>query len=366
MHRTLVPFLTALTACVGLATAQRSPVLPRGMDFVEGPLVYTYPFGRQTGAMCLLYDASEIATVPSLILGIHFRPSQITASQTYPSYTKNYQITAYTVPTMAAVMNANPAVNAGSALGTTVFNGALTLPAVTYGTTFPNDFTIDIPFDLLHGGAPYLYDPAVGNLMFVIETTDAVAVPSGSYRIDAVNFSSSQVTGLSANLDTQGCVVGGNSLTLATTASAAIVGGSITQTFNTSAAGAFPLLLSGLSFERQPQDLLVFGMPGCTSWLGAASFLAVFENVGGGSYPNLVWGLPNTMAIEGVALVGQALGIPASGQLSQAVTSNGVGTRIGSNTFPVVHMDMSFRATTTWSKGTAGTFIAVAKLDIIP
>jgi hypothetical protein len=54
------------------------------MAFVEGPLVYTYPFGRQAGAIQLLYDADQITTQQGVVTGMRFRQSQVTASQTHP------------------------------------------------------------------------------------------------------------------------------------------------------------------------------------------------------------------------------------------------------------------------------------------
>ncbi len=351
-----VSLFTLLTA-TSFATAQQTKVLPAGMDFVEGPLVYTYPFGRASAGMTLLYDADQVTTQQGLLTGMHFRPSQVTAAQTYPSYTKYYQVTAYTVATMAAQMVADPSVNAGAAVGAVVFNGPLTLPAVTLPTTFPVDFTIHIPFS-----TPFLFDGSMGNLMLVIETADTVAVPTGSYRIDAVNFRDNQVTGLVANLDNQGCTAGGQSLQLAGNALTAIVGGSITQTLSSTSFGAFPVAFAGLSFTAQSQDLAIFGMPGCTSWLGSPVLQLVLEN-GSGGYPSVVWALPNAPYLEGVALAGQAFGVAGSGLLADSVTSNGVATRIGSNSFPIVKMDMSFRAASTWSKGTAGTFIAVVQFD---
>jgi hypothetical protein len=355
-HLPLYASLLALAA--PSATAQQLKVVPMGMDFVESPLVYTYPFGRQTGAISLLYDADQITTQQGILFGIRFRQSKVTAAQLYPSYTKNYQVTAYTVQAMAATMAANPLVNAGSAVGTVVFNGPLTLPAVTQITTYPADFGIHIPFT-----TPYVYDGSTGNLLLVIETADTVAVPGGSYRLDAVNFANNVVTGLSANIDDSGCSVQGQSLTLAAAPLAAIVGGSITQTLTSSSLGAFPAVMAGISFTRFEQNLAMFGMPSCTSWMGPSVLMFALENPTGG-YPNIVWSLPNDPSIEGIALCGQALGLPPSGLLSDSVTSNGVGTRIGSSSFPVKRMGMSFsNDLISWSQGTNGTFIAVAQFD---
>ncbi|MBL8722899.1 MAG: hypothetical protein JNK49_02585 [Planctomycetes bacterium] len=358
-----IPLCSRLAALLLLPTLStttqaQGKVLPPGMDHVEGPLVYTYPFGRQTGAIQLLYNADQLTTQAGLIFGMRFRQSQVTASQTYPAYTKNYQVTAYTVATNAAAMTAAPAPNIGSATGTVVFSGPLTLPAVNFTTTYPAPFGIHVPFS-----APYPYDGSQGNLLLLIETTDTVAVPTGSYRLDAVNFRNNVVTGLATNLDNAGCSAQGAALSLATSSTAAIVGGSIDQNFSSTLNGAFPLVLSCLSFEKQPSDLAVYGMPGCTSWLGSFVSRLVLENQGGG-YPLLSWTLPNAPWIEGMALIGQAVGVAANNTLADTVTSNGMATRIGSSSFPVVRMDMSFSGNlTTWSKGANGTTIVVVEFD---
>lgn len=351
----LLPAILALSS--PFATAQQQKVVPQGMDFVESSLVYTYPFGRQTGAIQLLYDADQITTQQGLITGMRFRQSQITATQTYPSYQKNYKVTAYTVATSAVAMVADPAVNAGAAVPTIVFQGPLTLPAVTFITTYPGTFSIDIPFT-----TPYVFDGSQGNLLLLLETDDTTAVPTGSYRIDAVNLRNNQVTGLSASLDAQGCIAQSQFLTLATDPTSAIVGGSITQNIGSSSPGAFPVVLSGLSFSVQQANLALYGMPNCTSWLGPASFQLVLENLGGG-YSPLVWNLPPDPSIEGIAMAGQALGLPPNGLLSDSVTSNGSAVRIGSSTFPIVKSNMSFRSTGSWAMGTTGTFIAVVQFE---
>jgi hypothetical protein len=344
-----VPFMASVDA--------QQKVLPGGMDFVEGPLVYTYPFGRATAAIQLLYDADQVTLQQGVVLGMHLRQSRVTATQLYPSYTKNYQVTAYTVAASAASMAADPAINIGSATGTVVFQGPLTLPAVTNVTTFPAPFGIHIPFSV-----PYAFDGSTGNLLLVLETADTAAVPTGSYRIDAVLFNTGTTTGIAANLDDLGCTVAGKSLLMAINAAPAVVGGSIDQTMTSSATGAFPVVLAALSLGIQPISLAVFGMPGCTSWLAPFEMQFAFENSGGG-YPTVTWALPLDPGIEGLPLAGQALGIAPTGLLSDSVTSNGVAVRIGRNGPPIVKANMSFRAAGAWSMGGTGAFLAVVALD---
>ncbi len=349
--------LLLATALVAPCLAQQTRVLPGGMDVVEGPSVYTYPFGRVDGSIQLLYDASTLTLGQGVILGMRFRQSQVTAAQTHPGYTKNYQVTAYTVPTPAALMVADPAVNIGAATGTVVFNGPLTLPPVNPLATQPADFGIHIQFT-----QPYLFDGSQGNLLLLLDTADMNSVPSGSYRIDAVNFVFSQTTGLSSNIDTAGCFVNGRSLSLAVPAASAIVGGTLQQDLTASGAGGFPIVLAGLSLGAQPMDLAPLGMPGCTSWLAPFQFQLAAQQAGG-TYPSVSWSLPNNPWIEGVALVSQALGIDASGALANSAVSNAVGTRIGGSAGPTRNMGMSFRSSAGWAMGTNGVFMAVVALE---
>lgn len=349
MNQSTFPLLLlASLAAAPLASAQQFKVLPRGMDFVEGPNSFTYPFGRTTAAICVLIEASEITTQQGVITGMKFRQNSAT---NYASYAKNYKVTAYTVPVAPATMNADPVVNAGSAPATIVFQGNVTVPAAAPLTTLPAPFGIQLPFS-----TPYAYDGSLGNLMLVIETDDTTPL-SASYAIDSVTFRTSTITGFASNLDLQGCAGPVGSLTLSTDPLAAIVGGSITQSFTSSATGAFPVLLAGLSFTIAPFDLTPQGLPGCTSWMGPAEFRAHFENVGGG-YSPLVWALPNTPSIEGIPLAGQALGVAASTQLPECVTSNGQAVCIGSSGPVVLKINTSFRLAGTWSKSGAGVAVA--------
>jgi hypothetical protein len=352
---------TLLAACLlsSFATAlvpAQQKVVPAGMDFVEGPLLYTYPFGRQDAAIQLLFDADQVTLGQGAIWGLRLRQSQVTAAQTHLGYTKNYKLTAWIVPTMAAGMSPDPAVNHGGAVGTVVFQGPLTLPPVTVLTTTPAPFGIHLPFNQV-----LPYDGSTGNLMFVLETDDQTAVPSG-YRLDAVNFSATAITGLATPLDAQGCNAGGNTLSLSCSATAAIVGGSIQQTFTASSLGALPVLMAGLSFTAAPSDLTSLGLPGCTSWFGPFASRFELETPGVG-YPVVSWPLPNTPSIEGIALVNQGLGIAASGVLTDMPTSNGIATRIGPATLPTMKLGMSFRGTGAWSMGTNGTFVTVVALE---
>jgi hypothetical protein len=343
-----------LAACVGATlSAQQTKVIPAGMDYVEGPTVFSYPFGRQDAAIQLLVDADRLTLGQGVITGIRFRGSQQT--QSTAGYTKPYVVTAYTVSTSAAAMQTDPLANIGSATGTVVFQGPLTLPPVGPLTLAPGPFAIQIPFSI-----PYVFDGSQGNLLLLIETTDQAPVP-GLYRIDAVQFRNNVVEGLVAAVDAQGCVVGGQFLTSATSAASAIVGGQVATTLTATPAGAFPVVLALLSFARADQDLSLFGMPsGCTGRVGAFAFQLLLANP---SLPAAAWSVPASPIFIGAAVVTQSLGLPPNNSLAGAVASNAEAIRIGPATLPTIHEMAAFRSTTGWFMGQAGEFVPVVQFE---
>jgi hypothetical protein len=345
-------------ALAALLPAQQSKVIPSGMDNVEGPLVYTYPFGRVDGGLCILYDADQITTTSNgVILGVNFRPSQQT--QTALGYTKPYRVTMYTVPMTAAQMMAlgspvNPAVIIGTAVPTVVFNGPVTLPSIGPLATAPGAFNINIPFT-----TPYLFDGTQGNLFMMLETTDTTPVTT-TYRIDAVLFRNTVAEGIAADIDTLGCAAAGATVGIATSSASSIIGSSIDTTITPSAGGIFSLALAALSFERADIPLATFGLPGCTSRLGLNLVTQALIDTGAG-FPHATWAVPAVSAYTGLQVFTQVVALPAAG--SGMAVSNGQAIRIGSNAPAPVKAMMAFRSSTTWSQGQAGEFVAVVRFD---
>lgn len=354
MTHSLAPStLLLLLVAAAPATAQQTLVLPRGMDHVEGPSVFTYPFGRVDAALQFLADADQVTLGLGVITGMRFRISQQSTSTA--AYTKNYRVTAYTVTTNAANMAGDPAVNIGGAPGTVVFQGPLNLPAAGPLSVAPAPFQIHLPFT-----APYVFNGTQGNLLLLMETTDQGPVP-GTYRIDAVLFRNNRTEGIVADIDTVGCSAGGASLALAADPARAVVGGALDLTLTSSAPGAFPAALVALAVTRAQQDLGVFGMPGCTGWVGPFAFLILLES--GGAYPQALFTVPANPVLEGLAVFTQVLGLPPAGTLQGAVTSNGLAIRLGHQQAPSVHNQCAFRSTASWALSGAGEFVPVIQLE---
>ncbi|MEO6596537.1 MAG: hypothetical protein ABIP94_17435 [Planctomycetota bacterium] len=349
---TLVSLLTLVAAHA--LPAQQQNVFPRGMDYVEGPTLMTYPFGRTDAGVQMLIDADQISAVPVVLFGLRFRPNQVPVNATHAGYVKNYMVNAYTVSTTAASMTTNPVTNQNGAIATQVFSGPVTLPPITVDPTAPSPFSIHIPFTV-----PYVFDPNAGNLLLILETAD-VTVPPSSYRIDGVTFSATAITGIVSNLDTLGCVVNNSSLSISGVAAQAIVGGGLVHNITSTTPGAFPVVFDAVSLTVQPISLLPIGMP-CTLWLSGDILTQVAIESGG--YPQITWPLPVNPSLEGIPVAAQAIGLAPSLLLTESVLSNGIAARLGSSAAPVTRYGWAFRGIGSWSMAGSGSSVAVIALD---
>jgi hypothetical protein len=347
----------AAALLAALLPAQQHKVVPPGMDNVEGPSVYTYPFGRVDAGMYILCDADQVTTAPGIVTGLSFRASQQTTSTA--GYTKPYRVTAFTVAANAAAMTAlgtpfDPNNVVAGAVGTVVFQGPLTLPPVGPLAVAPAAFNISIPF-----AVPFVFDGSQGNLLLLIETVDTTAV-TGTYRVDAVQFRSTVIEGIAAAIDAGGCAAGGATLTIATADASVVVGSAIDTTVTASTAGAFSLAFGALGLDRADLDLSPLGLPGCTSRLGTNFVLQALVPAGGG-FPHALWTIPASPAYVGTQLFTQAIAVPAAG--AGIAVSNAQALRLGSNALPVIRAQSAFRVGTQWFQSTVGGLMPVVQLD---
>lgn len=359
----MIPRLLVAIAFVAAVTAQQTKVIPRGMDFVEGPSVSTTPFSAATSGIQFLIDANEIAQGTGYISAIRFRPSQVSGTQSSLGFTKNYMINMYTVPTTAAAFEAlptpyDPNLVIAGATPTLVFNGPVTFPAVPgLLPVTPAPFSIVFQFT-----APYFYTPAQGNLLIMLETTDTVATP-GTYRIDAVQFRETEITGIAAPIETAGCVVNGATITTTVDGTQVVDNGAINVTVLSAPPTAFPAAIVTLGLQRADIDLSILGLPGCTSRLGSLDF-SQFAVATGGVYPVVSWPIPGDIALRGLGLVTQTLGLSGSGLFADSAVSNGVALRIGTNQLPPGITAMyGFRSGASWFHGIVGQFTPVVELE---
>jgi hypothetical protein len=364
MLRCMISRILLVAACATALHAQQTKVIPQGMDFVEGPEVSTVPFSATTSGIQLLIEASQVTQSVGVLNGIRFRPTQSTQSSA--GFTKNYQILAYTVPTTAAAFEAAPtpydpnSIIAG-ATPTLVFSGPVTFPATGPLLLTPAPFSIYFPFS-----TPYIYDGTQGNLLLMLESTDLQTTP-GTYRIDAVQFRETTVTGIAQPIDTVGCVVNGATLTSSISATSIADGGSINVNLNSAPGAAFPAALVTLGLTRADIDLAVIGLPNCFMRSGSLDF-SQFAVATGGLFSTVTWPIPNDPFLRGLPLVTQSLGLAASGNFADSAVSNAHALRIGQNQLPPTITAMyGFHTVTTsvnaWFHGTVGQITPVVQLE---
>lgn len=357
LGRLALPLTAAALCFATTATAQQPLTLPKGFDFVPGPNVYTYPFGRDTGALQLLIDGDQVSSGVALLNGISFRTDNVASNRTAPEYTKNYRVTAYTVAQVAANMAADPASNIGGATGTVLFDGPMTLPPVTELEIAPGTFNITIPFN-----SNYIFNPTNGNLLFVIETTDNVPTNSGTYRIDAVVLRDDRVEGVVEEIEAAGCTRFGRSVTLSADEDFVYLGNTASIQISTSDPAAIPLVAVGYGFNRTDVPLLPLGFAfDCVLRTNPDAVFFSFQS--GGAYPDLQFPLPTNSSLEGTAAVIQGVGITAGGP-SQWPVSNTLGARVGGANPPLQKIMSSFQNTSGgWFIGSVGTFVPVFRLE---
>lgn len=357
----------SITALAALLPAQQTKVLPKGMDLVEGPSVFQYPFGTVNHGIQMLVDADQITAGVAVIQGMRFRPTQQT--QTTTGWTRNYTVTAYTVAMNAQTFSLlsspyDPNLVLGGATPTVVFSGPLTLPATAPLTLTPASFSIQIPFS-----TPYVFDASLGNLALMVELNDTA--PPVTCRVDAVQFRNTGTTtvptGIVAPIDTAGCVVSGTSMTSATTDTLAILGGAVQTQLTASPPGAFPAAFVALGFDRGNTDLGFLGLqPGCFARING-SFLDTIAIAGPGGFAPVVWNIPFDPNLLGAGAITQSVGLAPSLLLSDSVVTNAEAIRVGDSVLPTPKTNCGFHtvsgATNAWFKGVVGEFSPVIQLD---
>jgi hypothetical protein len=358
--------LLCTTALAALLPAQQTKVLPKGMDFVEGPAVLTFPFnsGNPTCGIQLLINAGEITQGVAVITGFWFRPTQQT--QTTVAFSKPYQVTAYTVAMNAANFEAmpspyDPTTVLGGATPTLVFSGSVSVPATTPLQLTPAPFSIHVAFS-----TPYLFDSSQGNLVLMFESTDNTTIPNTA-RVDAVTLSETATTGIVAPIDTQGCIVLGRSLTSSTSAASAVLGGTLSTQLTASPPGSLPAAFVVLAFDRADTDLAILGMtPGCMARIAGTFMDSIVIDLGSG-LPPVLWGIPLDPNLLGAAAITQAVGLAPSGLLGDSVISNAEAIRVGDSGPAGKTMMVGFHSVTSttnlWAHGTTGMNTPVVQLE---
>ncbi len=360
----MIPRILALAALGAAVCAQQTKVVPAGMDFVEGPSVSTVPFSATTSGIQMLIEASQVTSGTALITAMNFRPTQQT--QTSPAFVKNYVLTAYTTTVTAQAFENSaspydPNAIINGAAPTVVFNGPISFPATSPLTVTPAPFSIQIPF-----ATPYVYDSTQGNLLLMLESTDLQTTP-GTYRVDAVQFRETQITGIVAPIAT-GCTSNGSSLSQSTAAASLVTGGLIDVQLTSSPPAAFPLALVTLGLSRADADLSPLGLVGCVARSGSLDLSQLVVAFGGGAFPPVQWIIPPDPAFLGVALVSQSLGLSGTGAFTDSVLSNAEALRIGENALPPTITAMyGFHTVTAtvdnWFHGVVGQFTPVVQLE---
>jgi hypothetical protein len=359
---TIVVFFCSL---VVVLPAQNLKVIPQSYTNLEGNSTNTYPYGRQTTEQQILINGSLISKGTALIRGLNIRPNQ--TSSGYPAYKKNYTMTVYGTSVTAAQMTTNPATNIGSARGTQVFNGTLSLPAVKPLKVWPAGFLIKWPFKSV-----YTLPANKVNFLAHIKTADTTTPPTspGRWGQDSILFRDSSTGNEKAKVGDR-CTLGNGSYLSISAASTVNVGSQVSITLKLAGgaqAGTWPTVVLSLgptvTKAGFPFDLGLAGMPGC--YLLVDPLVALFLSESGGTYPAFTQNIPNDNKLFGAVFFAQGLGATKNGLVGGVVTDTWQ-FRVGPATAQTRTQQSNFRVVTTstdrWSMSTVGAYCPVVQLD---
>ncbi len=310
--------------CAAPLSSQVKKVVPPEYAGFEAGSRFAFPFAKTSAQMQILTDGKLVSNGPGFLAAIGFRPDK--PLTTTAGYTKKYRVTLYPTAVVPAAMTTNPVTNIGSAKGTVVFDGSLSVPTVPAQLTAPaRSFALRIPANAL-----YPFDGATKNLLVHLETRDMSAVskwyPDAVSRGNPGIRAEKSVVGLGCSYSPSGA--GSYSLRMSI-GSAAYLGGSLDVTLkrspSTTPIGTWPTAVLGLdaSITRPgyPMDMTRNGMPGCNLFIAAPYTWFVGEQ-SSGAYPAVNLSIPNLPGLAGTAFFAQALGASPGGSLVGSVLTD--------------------------------------------
>ncbi len=305
---------TALLSFVAPLAAQTLVTVPNGYENLEGTSAARTPFGWTSGRVQYLVDGAQLCPNGALITSLRLRLDGGNFNVDAPvAKTFTATIEAYEVPVTPATMSATFTANIGAALPTTIYSGALQVPAATRVLPYPNPWTIDIPLS-----TPFLYSRTNGNLMLDITVTGG---SGDNWPADGFFFHATEPRGETSRIwEDAACATASGSLSIDVPATFGngVLGSSLQVTHaSTPTAGAsIGLAYHVLGFDKAqsgglplPLALGAIGAPSCL--LNVDPF---FGAIVVGSAGSVSWSIPNQPELAGIAVFSQAAGLdPANG-----------------------------------------------------
>lgn len=289
--------------------AQSFVVVPNGYEALEGTSAARTPLGWTSSRIQYLVDGSQLCPSVAVITNLRLRLDGGNFNVDAP-VAKTFQATldAYEVPIAPAAMSATFATNLGTAVGTPVFSGTLSVPAAARVLPYPNPWTVDIVLT-----TPIVYTRANGNLLLDLVLTGG---SGDNWPADGFFVHGTEARGEATRIHADSaCVSAAGSLSLDVPAvlGNGVVGGSlqVTHTVTPTPGAAVDFVIHMVSLENQqsgglplPLPLGVLGAPACLLNLDP-QLLSLVPTASG----SMVWQLPNASSAIGVPLFTQAVGV---------------------------------------------------------
>lgn len=328
-------------------SAQTTQLLPAHADLAEGQHGIGLPFGVPGFRTQILISGPAVGANGAVLTGLRFRADR-TSTPLAATVVPNVTVTVSHTSNFVGNMNGQFALNVTGPV-TTVFQGAVTLPAHADGFAGPLPWDIAIPF-----AQPFAFTTAQGNLLVdIVGNNPANGIPV--YWLDAVQAGGSATpygrAGDNPSFDSLNLVVStGNSLEPRLLSPGHVIDYTSTLSF-TSPPGVLALGLVGLPV---PIDLGLLGAPTHSLYM-APLVLATHSWTQSfiGWYSTTSLAVPNNPLLIGERIFAQsALFDPAANALG-LLTSHAVETRLGDQAeiLPMQQLDAPDAA------ATVGTFV---------
>jgi hypothetical protein len=304
----------------GLAQAFRT--LPAYADAVDGHESLGLPFGKPGFRTQILVDAAALAPNGASLVALRFRADRWLASTAPATQVPNVTVRLGATGMLQLVGTFATNVTAPA---TTVFQGAVSLPAQPIGNAGPLPWNIVIPF-----AQPLAVTPAAGNLLIDIVGNNPAA-GSPSWFLDAAQAGGAAtqfgVSGDHPSFDNLLLFVAtGNDLVPRRLAPGNTID-FLSSLFFTTAPGVVAL---GTAPQPAPIDLAPFGAPTNSLYVDpivTAPHVWLPSPIG--SLSTFALAVPNNPAFVGATIYGQsAILVPTANPLG-LVTSHAVETRLG-------------------------------------
>ncbi len=288
-----------------MARAQTSKVVPSWAAALEGNSSMTYPLSYTACRFQYLVEARAVMTKSAVLQGFAFRLDDGSSLAAGTQKTLQPKVVFYLVSTKAANVSTSWAANIGSAQGTTVFSGKLSLPAASRSFPAPNPFTAVVPLV-----KPFVWTAGAGNLL--IDWTEGQTYQFVRWSEDGVSYPKSAGSLVTRIWEDKTCSNSrGDQAYILLSRTSNLIGGTIDVRFylKPASTGNLDLFLGWLGASHRSFGGIPLPLSLAALGLGTCKLATDIQLTGVATTAPLRWSVPNLPALAGKTLFTQGMAL---------------------------------------------------------